>query len=1152
MLTEKFQLHKIQIYQTKIHSKFRILTVTLALLIFTVITQAQSFQGGLRGSIKDSEGNSLPLAALTLTNIETNVVRNTTSNETGEYVFEKVDPGKYKLSANLNGFKKTERSDVIIETQQQITLDLALQVGNVVETVIITGEVAMIESSTASTGTVLSKQILADLPNSGRNPFMMSAITPNVIPVGNPTFNRQQDQSGSSAISLAGGPVRGNNYIIDGVPITDLVNRAVIVPSIEAVQEVKVQINTYDAEAGRTGGGFFNTTAKSGSNDYHGSLFGFLRPSSMQANNFFNNRRGIAKPNAPYKLYGGSFGGNIKLPWLYDGKDKTFFWSSFEGYRMDTFLSETFTVPTDRERLGDFSQTKTSTGALVVIRDPLTGLPFTGNIIPNSRRDVAGFNIAQFFPKANSAGDALSGLNNYTATSTLSDRADQQTLKVDHSIGEKYKVSAFYAHYGSREPEADYYKNIANPGGTLLFRNVHAVAVNNIYALNATTVLSLRYGYNTFTDSPNTVSAGFDVPSLGFANAFTKDIIFNKFPRINIAGAAYGSATQAALGSGAASQRRYYSHNLLGSVSKLIGKHSVKVGADYRKMFADFTQIGQASGEFSFSKGTVGNELASLILGLPDLTRTNNAQIAKPLQTYVNYYGVYVQDDFRLSNKLTLNLGLRYEYEQGLQEKNNNLTVGFDRTATSPLVVPGLNLKGGLIYAGVNGNPTQQTPGVSKYAPRAGFAFSLNDKTVIRGGYGIFWAPPIFTFSVTGIGALGFSSITTVAPGATLTNPFPSGLNQPIGNTLGLLTNVGDTIHFVDQNRQAAYVQQYSLDIQRELPGGIAMTLGYTGSRGSRLQIGSINDSTLNINQLTADKLTRTDLTTRVTNPFFGIVKTGSLSAATIEQRQLLRPFPQFGDIFVHQSNEGKSFYNSLTVKAQKRMTKGLSFLTSYTFSKMLDNVVGQSNFYSGTSNFAVNIYDLTSERGLSAIDTPHRFLFSGSYELPFGKGKAMFSDNAFLDRIVGGWQINAIGSFQSGFPLSITQASNNSLSYGSGQRPNVVLGVDPSTSGSIGDRIDSYLNPAAFSAAPAQTYGNISRTIGVRSPGQKNWDIGLIKNTTILENFKAQFRAEAINAFNTPVFRAPNTSFGSASFGKITSQANFARVIQLSVRLMF
>jgi trimeric autotransporter adhesin len=328
--------------------------------------------------------------------------------------------------------------------------------------------------------------------------------------------------------------------------------------------------------------------------------------------------------------------------------------------------------------------------------------------------------------------------------------------------------------------------------------------------------------------------------------------------------------------------------------------------------------------------------------------------------------------------------------------------------------------------------------------------------------------------------------------------------------------------------------------------------LGYTGSRGSRLQIGSINDSTLNINQLTADQLTRTDLTTKVANPFFGIVKTGSLSAATVEQRQLLRPFPQFGDVFVHQSNEGKSFYNSVTVKAQKRMTKGMSFLTSYTFSKMLDNVVGQSNFYSGTSNFAVNIYDLTSERGLSAIDTPHRFLFSGSYELPFGKGKSLLSDNSFLDRVVGGWQFNVVGSFQSGFPLSITQASNNTLAYSSGQRPNVVLGIDPSTAGSIGDRIDSYLNPAAFSAAPAQTYGNISRTIGVRSPGQKNWDFGLIKNTTILENFKAQFRIEAINAFNTPIFRAPNTSFGSASFGKITSQANFARVIQLSVRLMF
>ncbi|MEJ7711735.1 MAG: hypothetical protein WKF84_18180 [Pyrinomonadaceae bacterium] len=452
------------------------------------------------------------------------------------------------------------------------------------KSVTVTDEVSLIETSTSSTGQVLSKQVLNDLPNSGRNPFMLSSIVPNVIPAGNPTFNRQQDQSGSSQISLAGGPVRGNNYLLDGVPITDLQNRAVIIPSIEAVQELKVQVNTYDAEAGRTGGGVFNVSGKSGTNDFHGSIFGFLRPSSLQANNFFNNRRGIPKPNAPYKLYGGSLGGPVYLPSFgeggpsfYNGSNRTFFWAAFEGYRMQSFLTETFTVPTALERAGNFSQTRNSQGALVSIIDPRTLNPFPGNIIPVDRLDPVGARLINYFPTATDNGNALSGLNNYTATSLLSDRADQVTLKMDHAVTENYKLSGMYAHYGSREPVADFYQTIANPGGSLLFRTVHALALNNIFTLSPTTVLSLRYGYNSFTDSPTTSSAGFLPASLGFADSFTNDIAFNKFPRVNLSGA-YGSTSQAALGSAAPSERIYYSHNVLGSVSKLMGSHSVKVG----------------------------------------------------------------------------------------------------------------------------------------------------------------------------------------------------------------------------------------------------------------------------------------------------------------------------------------------------------------------------------------------------------------------------------------------------------------------------------------------------------------------------------------------------------------------------------------------
>ncbi|MEJ7616364.1 MAG: hypothetical protein WKF30_05200 [Pyrinomonadaceae bacterium] len=264
----------------------------------------------------------------------------------------------------------------------------------------------------------------------------------------------------------------------------------------------------------------------------------------------------------------------------------------------------------------------------------------------------------------------------------------------------------------------------------------------------------------------------------------------------------------------------------------------------------------------------------------------------------------------------------------------------------------------------------------------------------------------------------------------------------------------------------------------------------------------------------------------------------------------MLRPFPQYGDINVHGTSGGNSFYNSGTIKAQKRFTRGVTFLTSYTFSRMLDDVIGQANFFGGVSNFALNSYDLGREYALSSIDTPHRYLISGTYELPFGKGRRFFSESNFADKLLGGWQLNAIGSFQSGFPLNVTQNTNNTRAFSGGQRPNAVAGVSAATEGSVSDRIDAYLNPAAFSTAAEYTFGNLGRSIGVRTPSQQNWDIGILKNTALFESVRAQLRLEAINAFNTPVFRAPNTSFGNANFGRITSQANFARVMQVSLRL--
>ena len=1160
-------------------SKF--LLTCFCMMLFASSIHAQSFHGSLRGAVRDKSGNVLPNATLTLVNEATNLARTTVANGEGEYFFEKIDPGKYKVAATLSGFKKIDRTGIVIETQQQLTLDLLLDIGDVAETIVITDEVPLIESANASVGQVISKQFLSDLPNSGRNPFSLAAISPNYIPAGNPTFNRQQDQSGSSQISLAGGPVRGNNYLLDGVPIADIGNRAVIIPTFEAIQELKMQVNNYDAEAGRTGGGIFNVAARSGTNQLHGSLFGFLRPNPVQANNFFNNRNGIKRPAADYGLYGGSIGGPVYIPKVYNGKDKTFFWIAMEGYRMQSFLSETFTVPTDLERQGNFSQTKNG-GQSVVIYDPLTTRTvngqlvreaFAGNIIPTNRQDPVGRALLQFFPKANRPGDA-SGRNNYAATSTLDDRADQQTFKLDHNFADWYKASATYLRYGSREPVADYYQNIANPGGSLLFRNVDALAVNNIFTLNDTTILSVRYGYNTFDDNVDTISAGFDPAQLGFVSSFVNQIAFKKFPSISTGGA-YGSPSQGALGSAAPNQRRWYSHNFLTGISKLLGRHSLKAGFDYRKLSLEFYNIGQASGAFTFTRAftqgpnpntatTVGgNELASLLLGT---VASGNTQLVTPLSVYVNYFGGYVQDDFRFSSKLTLNFGLRYEYEQGLQERADQITVGFDPAATFPVQPTGLSVKAGLMFAGVNGAPTQQVqPQKNKFGPRFGFAYTLNSKTTVRGGYGILWAPAIFSLgpTVDGYGALGFSAITNMVtsldggltPANYLSNPFPNGLNKPSGSSLGLLTQVGQNVSFVDQNRQAAYMQQYSLDIQRELPGNIALTVGYVGSRGTNLQLGGINNGGVNINQLAPQFMSRTDLQTRVANPFFGTAAgVGILSSSTVAQGQLLRPFPQFGDVIMLGTSGGNSFYNAATIKAQKRFSKGFSLLTAYTFSKLLDNITGNGNFFAPDNTAAViDVYNRTRDYALSTVDTPHRFTLSGTYEFPFGQGKAFLSgSNGLVDRLVNGWQLNGIVTSQSGFPLSITQQVNNTNAFSLGQRPNVVLGVDPATSGSVSQRIDGYLNAAAFSAAAANTFGNAPRTIGVRSPSTRLVDLSVLKNTQIFEGLKAQFRFEAVNAFNTPVFRAPNTQVGNPNFGRITSQANFARIVQLSVRLMW
>jgi|HigsolmetaAR201D_1030396.scaffolds.fasta_scaffold05981_2 hypothetical protein len=1149
---------------------YRLAAVCPAVLLTTILAFGQSYQGGIRGSITDSGGGVISTAKVTLIDETTGLSRSALTNASGEYVFNAVVPSTYTVVVEAPGFKKFERKGVIVATQQFLTLDAKLEVGQVTESVTVTEEIPLIESSNASTGQVLDRQKLVDLPNLGRNPFMMSRVAQNVTPVGNPAYNRMQDQSGSSQITIAGGPVRGNNYLIDGIPITDMSNRAIIIPSIEAVEEVKVQGSTYDAEMARTGGGMFNTYLKSGGNEYHGSLLGYIRQTEWLANTFFNNRNNTPISDQPFRNYGGSFGGAVKIPKIYEGKNRTFFWVAFEGYRDTQANSTEFATPTERERVGDFSQTRNRNNGTQVIYDPLTTRqdgqgryirdPFAGNIIPASRIDPVGRAIAATYVMPTRQA-AYYGDSNVSAATTLPSIADQYTAKLDHQLTSWWRASLSYLRYNSTEPGDDWFKDsISSPAQWLLDRRVDATQFNNLITPDPTTVVNIRYGFNRFPNLEYQRSLGFNPGTLGFAESFVRDIPSYSFPNIAM-------ETMYSLGTNSNAWTVFHSKNLLGSVAKYIGRHSLKAGADYRRIATDGVTYGNSSGAFSFNDvftranpdavtpGT-GADLASLLLGAPS---SGSGFVPTKLYNYVNYYAAYIHDDIRVHPRLTLNLGLRWERETGLAERNNALIVGFNRDVINPIsTTSGFITRGAVMYAGVGGNKTTiGNPNLNKLSPRIGVAFVIDSKTTIRGGYGIYWAPQIALGNV--YSPEGYTATTPYVasldnnrtPAGSLSNPFPNGLNKPVGNSLGELTGIGKDLSIYDPDSRSPWVQQFSIDIQRELPGGVALSVGYVGSRTRNLQLTA---ASININQLEPRYLSEGPaLNAPVANPFYGKGGSGIVGGETIPRSQLLRPFPAFGAINYMLSDYSWARYDSMVVKAQKRFSEGLTFLTTWTWSKNLDaSSGGPGNNLNAGNVGPQNVYDLESEYSLSNIHTPHRWSTAFTYELPFGRGKAFLSGGRVRDLVVGGWSVNVVSIYQSGFPLQIRMNSNlNSVIGAASQRPNAT-GISPETSGSLTDRIDSYINPAAFSAAPQFTFGNVSRTISMRGPGQANWDVSVFKTFAVTERFKAQFRAEALNAMNTPLFRSPNTAWGNSQFGRITSQANFPRMIQLGARLFF
>ena len=1143
------------------------------------VAVAQEFTGNIRGAVRDEDGGVIPGVTVTVTNDATNASRVTTTNERGDYVFAALNPATYTLRAELPGFAPYNATGINLGVNRSLVMDMNLSVGGIEETITVTGETPLIETANASVASALDKAQIETLPTPGRNVFIMAVTTPNVIHTGDPVFVRQQDQTNSSLLSLGGGPLRGNNYTLDGVAITDMRNRAVIIPVFGAVEEMKVQINTYDSSMGRTGGGVFNTIHRSGTNSFAGSALIQTRPKWGRAQTFFEVLDNKPKADAPYKLWGANVGGPIV-------KDRAFFWFSTEGYAGVDLRNQAMILPTAAMASGDFSGGRT-------IYDPLNldangnRKAFPGNIIPADRLDPVGLALTQQLTTLGCAGSC-------SATAALDNTAGQFSFNVNSAVTDSFQLNGTYMRYWSDEPSNAFYADLLGgsgpsdepvfgTGSAVLKRLVNLVAINATVIPSDTSALTLRYGYTYFDDTNFAPSwSADDARAMGWQGDWLNQIEVTQFPYIFTDN--WGS-DGTSHGGWSSNPTEWWSQEVSGTYTKFVGAHTVKFGGQWRRIgvdaFApdsgflftftsDFTQGPDPRNPDTGS----GNDLASLLLGLPDGGR---ATVATPSVFFVDYFGGYIQDDYRLSDKLMLNMGLRIEQESGLKEQDDAFSVGFFRDEPFPVQVgapagignaPGFPLRGGLMYAGVNGSPTQQwdVSGI-KLGPRIGFAYTVNPMTSIRGGFGIFWAPYTIPGGVssTNTGAIGYTATTSytssfdgVTPASdgsgssgSLSQPYPAGANLPVGNSEGQLTNTGLTLNFNDQFKESPYITKWSIDYQHEFENNVAFKAGYVGSRGSSLGIGGTMNSRTNINQLATEFLgLGSALDDPIPNPFFGDDTFGPLSASpTLPRGQLLRPYPQFQDVLARHRSTGRSTYNALRIELEKRFRGNWGARINYTYSIQKDNIYESNTLLSDEESIVFLTGLEENDFGYSRVNSPHWLNVNGLYRFPSPEGSS--------DIILGGWSASITALYRSGFPLAIKQNANNlGSSFGfDHQRPNST-GADPSVSGNTEDLVAAgtpLINPAAFTDAAAFTPGNNPQTItDARSPKFVNFDVSFEKITDIAGSSQLSLRFEWINITNGVNWQGPRSAFGSSTFGQITGVRGFARTFQFMAKFSF